>query len=278
MEQVDDAQAAWTLESIPFEQIQVELVQERTDLFYLITAASFIEIASDTYTRNLIDYYRDDAEVATWLARQWEHEEVRHGHALRAYVEKVWPEFDWQQGYANFFEEYSKLCTQEHLEPTRGLEMAARCVVEMGTATYYRAIHDQAAEPVLRTLTGHIKNDEIGHYKHFFGFFLKYRKTEQLNRWQVFRAVLRRVLEVRNDDAEIALWHVYRVRHAIRHDAERKGSTFRALFADVSSRIKPHYPALMAVRMLLKPLLLHPRLNLMLEGPMVLLTKRFIMR
>jgi hypothetical protein len=60
--------------------------------------------------------------------------------------------------------------------------MAARCVVEMGTETYYRAIHALSDEPVLGRLVGIIQRDEVRHYKHFYRYFSKYNDIEHKNR------------------------------------------------------------------------------------------------
>ncbi|MGC3962246.1 MAG: hypothetical protein QM803_02685 [Rhodocyclaceae bacterium] len=80
-------------------------------MLYLLAASSFIEIASDTYAANLAEYFEGDPEVVAWLSDHWEREEVQHGRALRSYVNRVWPDFDWQTAYDSFFDEYSKLCT-----------------------------------------------------------------------------------------------------------------------------------------------------------------------
>ena len=69
-------------------------------MFLLVTSASFIESGSDTCTGNLLERFAGDDEIARWLR-----------------------------------EEYSKVCTLQGLEPTRGQELAARCVVESRPAT-----------------------------------------------------------------------------------------------------------------------------------------------
>ena len=148
-----------------------ELIRADDAMFLLVTSASFIESGSDTYTGNLLERFADDAEVGGWLREQWEPEELGHGRMLKAYVQHVWPELDWDAAYAGFFAEYAKVCTLQALEPTRGQEMAARCVVEMGTTIYYHALHDACREPVLRELAWNIRGDEVQHYKHFYAFF-----------------------------------------------------------------------------------------------------------
>jgi hypothetical protein len=136
--------------------------------------------------------------------------------------------------------------------------MAARCVVEMGTATYYRAIHDFCDEPVLERLVGFIQRDEVRHYKHFYRYFNKYNKIEHNNRLAVFGALARRLHEMLQSDAECGLWHAYHARHP---RATRDGPEFRRALARTTVLVRNNFPTPMAIKMLLKPLALPPTLN-----------------
>ena len=126
----------WSFEDLDFSKIDRERIQGRDDMFLLVCSASFMESSSETFTRNLLDYFTGDDEVGTWFTTAWEPEDLQHGRALKAYVQQVWPEFDWDGAYADFFAEYAKLCTTDALEPTRDQEMVVRCIVEMGTTTF----------------------------------------------------------------------------------------------------------------------------------------------
>jgi hypothetical protein len=243
-------QLPWRIEDIDLGPIDVARVREDETLFFLVVTSGFVEIASDLYTRNLSEYYAGDAQLLAWLSSHWEHEEVQHGRALRAYARAVWPEFDWDRANAAFFEEYGARCTLDEFEPTRALEMAARCVVETGTASYYRMLHDYTDEPVLKRITGHIKADEVRHYSYFLRFFQEYARRERPGRWQVARAVARRVAEASDDDGLIAFRHAFQVRYPERRFELRYYDAFRAQLKRIMRR---HFPAQMAVRMLLKP-------------------------
>jgi len=168
--------APWRLSDIDYGAIDRARVASDSTLFTLVTMASFVETGSDLYAHVLVSYFDQDPEVAGWLAQSWEHEEVQHGAALRAYVEHAWPDFDWQSVYDTFFEEYAKTCTLPDLEPSHALELAARCVVEMGTATLYSSLHDYVEEPVLKDLAARIYADEVRHYKHFYRYFRRYQQ------------------------------------------------------------------------------------------------------
>lgn len=264
----------WTLDNIPLERVDVARVREREDLFYLVTSASFIEIAADLYAHNLASYFAGDEEVVAWLQSHWEKDEVRHGRALRDYVRHVWPEFDWERAYAEFFADYSRSCTVDEFEPTQGLEMIARCVVETGTATYYQSLAAQTDEPILAGIATRIRADEINHYKHFFRYFRKYNVREGKGRLRVLLALVRRLLEVRSGDAECALWHALNVRQP---GLQRGGREFRELGARVGRQVRRHYPAEMAIKMLLKPLALPPRMARTIEPPLSKLTTSWLL-
>jgi len=243
----------WTLDDIPLGRIDSERVRANEGLFLLLAGASFVETGSDLYTSNLVEHYRDDAEVSAWLSGQWEPEELRHGRALRAYVNHVWPEFDWDAVFAEFIAEYSQTCTTDDLEPSRCLEMAARCVVEMGTATYYRTLRAVAGEPVLERLTELIQRDEVRHYKHFYRYFNKYNRIEPVSRASVAGALVRRLREIASSDVDCGLWHPF---HARNTHLMRDGREFRDAVSAAADLLRRHYPTEMAVKMFLKPLAL----------------------
>ena len=58
---------AWGLDHIPYDAIDMARVSGCDDLLYMVAGASFIEIASDLYTGNLIQYFDGDATVVEWL-------------------------------------------------------------------------------------------------------------------------------------------------------------------------------------------------------------------
>lgn len=264
--------ATWTLDQVPFADIDCAQVRAQENLFYLISAASFVEIAADLYTDNLIRYFDGDDEISAWLKSRWRPEEVRHGHVLRDYLCHVWPEFDWQQAYSAFYADYSRLCTVDQFEASRSLEMVARCMVETGTATFYEALGALATEPVLTGIAARIRADEIGHYKYFYRFFLLYNAQETPGRLRIFGAIKRRMLEARNDDAKCALWHAFIVR-----DTTPDNAKFHRLRTQLGQEVRRHYPLPMATKMLLKPLDLPDPIAHLLYGPMARLAARLML-
>lgn len=274
MSQSSAANLPWSVSEIDYRAIQSERVRGNRDLFYLLVSASFIESGSDTYAGNLATYYAGVPDAAGWLSDHWEAEELQHGLALRRYVEHVWPEFDWERGYERFFAEYSQTCSIDQFEPTGALEMAARCVVETGTAAYYRALEQASNEPVLRTLTRRIANDEVRHYKHFFRFFNRFAECEGLGRARVLGALARRLLEIKNEDAAIALRNVLRME---RGQEDIPDHEVKALNSRVSAVVRRHLPVEMTVKMLLRPLRLHSTVERVVRKPLVAVVTRVML-
>ena len=265
----------WRVEDIDLSRIDRRKAASNEHLLLLLCAASFIESGTDLYTSNLSTYFNDDPEVSDWLNNEWEPEEMQHGRALKTYINHVWPEFDWDTAFKNFFAEYSLTCSVEDFEKTRALEMVARCVVETGTATLYRAINECSDDPVLKQLTDNIRTDEVRHYKHFFRFFKKYNRIEGNGRFAVLGALLRRVMEIKNEDSEIALRHVFAIRYPERaHDTAHN----RELAARVNALVRRNLSADMCVKMLLKPLDLPARIQPSVHYPLAKITQHVFFR
>lgn len=241
----------WRLEDIDFSAIQQDLVREDESLFFMLVTASFIESGSDLYTKNLVEHYRDFPEVQHWLASRWEREELQHGRALRHYVQAVWPEYDWTSAYGEFFAEYAPLCAPDHLETDPALELAARCVVETGTSSYYRMLFEAAAEPVLRRLLDNIRRDEVRHFKNFYHFFREQQVERRSNRARLALCIARRTAELTHGDGWYAFRHAYGFRYPGR-TATR--ADYRGLRRQMRRMAEEHFPCRMTAQMLLTPL------------------------
>ena len=241
----------WTLDSIDWASLRREAVADNEALFYLIAAASFVEATTDLYTQNLIDYFAADKEITEWLRAHWLPEELQHGRALRRYVQLAWPDFDWDGVYEGFLPEFAAQCADDGVEPSRSREMASRCIVEMGTASYYRTLSRMTDDPVLTELTRRIAEDEVSHYKHFYRYLKKYQTREAQRRPGIMRACWNRLLMIDGADSRIAMSHIYRARHPGRAFDER---LYRQLRRGSRPLIQAHFPHRMCAQMLLKPI------------------------
>ncbi len=163
----------------------------------------------------------------------------------------------------------------EDFEKSRALEMVARCVVETGTATLYRAINELSSEPVLKQLTDNIRSDEVRHYKHFFRFFKKYNEVEGNGRLAVLGALARRVKEIKSETPRSRCGT--RSRPAIPSGRETRrfsGSSARASMRWCGRNLS----ADMCVKMLLKPLDLPARISPGVHYPLAKITQHVFFR
>jgi hypothetical protein len=269
------ARQTWSIDDIPYAALVRENIRDDRRLFDIVASASFIEITSDLYTRNLVEFFRADAEVADWLGEHWQREELQHGAALKKYVETAWPDFDWQAGYRLFLADYGPICTVQRLASSKALEMASRCVVETGTATFYRALSDLSPEPVLKRLAAEISADEVRHYKHFHRYFLRFSETERPSRLAVLRTLFGRAADLETEDTFFAYKAVFRVRHPT---SEFKRIDYNAYRDGVVRLMRGHFPHGMAVKMLLKPLGLSPLVGRAMLPAITSATRLFVAR
>jgi len=245
------AQQRWTLDTIDWSALRHDVVAGNDAIFYLVAAASFIETTTDLYTRNLIDYFAADDEITSWLRQHWLPEELQHGRVLRRYVELAWPEFDWEGVYLRFLPEFAEQCREDGVEPTRSREMASRCIVEMGTASYYRTLSRITDDPVLTSIGKHISEDEVRHYKHFYRYLRKYQPRERQRRRGIGLALWNRLRMIDGADSRIAMRHIYLERNPGKPFDDR---VYRKLRRGSRALIRPHFPHRMCVQMFLKPL------------------------
>lgn len=248
----------WTLDDIPWGRIGADAMQGQEVLFYLVLSASFIETATDTYTRNLLQHYAGDPDISHWLSVRWQHEELQHGAALRRYAETAWPHIDWGGTYARFYREFAAKCAEDTLESSRGLEAVSRCIVEMGTASYYLTLSRLSPDPVLARLAGLIREDEVRHYKYFLRYFHAYQHKEKAGRLRIFRAILRRLRMMDMSDSAIALKYAYGMLHP---GAPYDKHIYRELQKRIRRTAGRRFPVEMSAKMTLKPLDLSPSMQ-----------------
>ncbi|MDD2357341.1 MAG: ferritin-like domain-containing protein [Thiovulaceae bacterium] len=238
---------------IDYDSIDTTKVKENRFLFYLLTIASFVEITSETYAKNLSEYYSDNLEAVSWINESWQKEELQHGKALRAYILYVWPEFLWQKTYERFLELYLPLCNTDSFQATRALEMLARMIVETGTSTMYRAFESYAKscdEPVLAALSHYIYKDEVNHYSYFDHYFKHYNQKENLGRTVILKVIAKRLKEASSEDIEMGYQSIYELEHKGRFEF----SSYELFKKELKDLAKKHYPYNMAIKMMVQPL------------------------
>src|SRR6185503_11002756 len=88
----------------------------------------------------------------------------------------------------------------------RAGEMIARCIVEIGTSSYYSAMREAAAEPVLQEICRRIAADELRHYRLFYKHLDRCLARERLGWFGRLRVALGRVAESEDDELAYAYY------------------------------------------------------------------------
>ena len=116
----------------------------------LVKAAAMVERNGDDYAIYLCNVFHDDPDFQQ-AARNWAVEEVQHGEALGRWAMLADPSWDYQAAFARFREGYKIPVEVDHsVRGSRTGELIARCMVETGTSSYYTALGEGTAEPVLQ--------------------------------------------------------------------------------------------------------------------------------
>lgn len=139
------------------------------------------------------------------IIEQWGREESQHGLVLGRWAEMADPSFDLEEAFARFRAGYRPAhfdgSDETSVRGSKRGEMIARCVVESGTSSYYTAIKEATAEPVLQEIAGRIAADEYRHYKLFYET-LQTQDEADLPFWKKILIAVGRAAE--SDDDEIA--------------------------------------------------------------------------
>lgn len=192
--------ARWTLEDIPWDRFDRAKVDP--DLLCLIKAAALVEYNGGDYAAYLNRVFAGDRAFQT-AADLWATEEVQHGEALARWAGMADPDFDFQAAFDEFRAGFQLPREAEaSVRGSRAGELIARCIVEVGTNSYYTALSEAAEEPVIKEICRLIADDEAHHYKLFLGYLKRYQAHENLPAWTRFRVAAGRIAET--DDDELA--------------------------------------------------------------------------
>lgn len=192
--------AHWSPDDIPWDAFDPEKVDP--DILKVVKAAAMVEKNAADYAAYLRNVFPDDAAFGK-AADRWAGEEIQHGEVLGRWAEMADPDFDFAERFAVFQAGYRiPVDSIVSIRGSRACELVARCVVEVGTSSYYTALGAAADEPVLKAICGHIAGDEFRHYRLFFSYLSRYQEAEHPSRWARIKTVLDRIAE--SDDDELA--------------------------------------------------------------------------
>lgn len=223
----------WSVDTdIPWDQLDLAKADLKT--LELVKAAALVESNASEYAEYLCNVFHDDPAFQQ-LARHWAVEEVQHGVALARWATLVDPTFDYAARFAAFREGYKiAVESSESIRGSRSGELVARCMVEVGTSSYYTAIADATEEPVLREICRRVATDEWRHYAMFYKALKRYLDLERPNRLQRLKIAVGRAAETEDDELAYAFFaantdglDVYDRRAAARRYFERTLPLYR---------------------------------------------------
>src|SRR6185437_9360474 len=161
-------------------------------------------------------------------------EEIQHGRALAKWAKLADPSFDFDSATTRFQEGYKvDFDSDRSRRGSRSGEMIARCIVEIGTSSYYAAMREAASEPVLKEICRHIAADELRHYRLFYKNLERCLALEGIGRFGRLRVALGRVAESEDDELAYAYYAAnehsrpYDRRHCNRAYASRAYALYR---------------------------------------------------
>jgi hypothetical protein len=194
--------AGWTLDDVDWSLFEPASVDP--DLLAAVKAASLVEYNAPDYVAYLKRVYKGAPDATIRSIEHWGEEEIQHGLALARWAELADPSFDFNRAFARFRTKYRPPhfeSAERSIRGSRRGEMITRCVVESGTSSFYSAIRDASAEPVLKEVAGRIAADEFRHYRLFYDI-LSSDPEPDLPRWRKLLVAVTRVRE--SDDDELA--------------------------------------------------------------------------
>lgn len=196
--------AHWTLDQIPWDQFDASKVD--LEIVKLVKAAALVEFNGGDYATYLSNVFHDDDGFRA-VAREWAEEEVQHGAALARWAAIADPAFDFEASFKRFTDGYKiTLDVNDSVRGSRSGELVARCIVETGTSSYYTALAEACAEPVLHAICRKIAADELRHYKLFYGHLQRYLALEKLSAWGRVKVALARITESEDDELAYAYY------------------------------------------------------------------------
>jgi hypothetical protein len=208
---------SWALDDIPWSRF--DPVRVDPELVRLVKAASLVEYNGAAYAGHLCKVFAGDPAFQE-NAQRWGEEEVQHGAALARWAMLADPGFDFAVAFARFQAGYKiDFGSDRSRRGSRAGEMIARCIVETGTSSYYTALRDAAAEPVLQEICRRIAADELRHYRLFYKNLRACLARERLGRWARLRIALGRLAE--SEDDELAYAYYAAVENVAAYDRRR---------------------------------------------------------
>ena len=192
----------WRIEEVDWNQFDSTKVDP--DIIPVVKAAAMVERNGTDYAAYLNGVFGDDPAFRE-AANNWAIEEVQHGDALGKWAMLADPEWDYAAAFARYREGYRiDTNADASIRGSRTGELIARCIVETGTSSFYTAVGDATAEPILHLICRQIAADEFRHFKLFYDHMRRYLGRENLSFLHRLRIAAGRISESEDDELAFA--------------------------------------------------------------------------
>jgi hypothetical protein len=194
----------WTISDIPWTLFDRPLVDEGHVILAKV-AAIIEENAADQGVDYLSRVFCGDDFVEE--IRNWGRDERRHGKVLARYCELVDPDYHFGRSYGAYCRKYRvNTAVEQSSRGSHAGEMVARCIVEVGTTSFYRALADSSREPLFTFICRKIASDEFRHFKLFYDKLGRCGDRDSIGRLTRLRIAIGRISETSVDELGSAYW------------------------------------------------------------------------
>ncbi len=194
----------WRIEDVAWDRFVAG--QADPAIVPLVKAAAMVERNGIDYAIYLHNVFRDDPDFGG-AVDTWALEEVQHGDTLGRWAMLADPSWDYAAAFARFRAGYHiPLDAETSVRGSRTGELIARCMVEIGTSSYYTALGEATGEPVLKEICRLIAADELRHFKLFYDHMRRWLARERIGLLRRLRIAAGRIGESEDDELAYA-WH-----------------------------------------------------------------------
>lgn len=192
----------WRIEDVPWDRFDPTKVEP--DVIPIMKAAAMVERNGTDYAVYLNRVFANDPDFRQ-AADNWAVEEVQHGDALGKWAMLADPSWDFEAAFTRYRDGYKlPLDAEASVRGSRTGELIARCMVETGTSSYYTAVAEATAEPVLQIICRQIAADEFRHFKLFYDHMRRYLEREKISLPRRLKIAAGRITESEDDELAFA--------------------------------------------------------------------------
>jgi hypothetical protein len=192
----------WRIEQVSWDKFDPSRIDP--GIVPLVKAAAMVEKNGVDYARYLNGVFVDDPDFRL-AADNWAVEEIQHGDALGRWAMLADPSWNFDEAFERYRDGYKiDVNADASIRGSRTGELIARCMVEIGTSSYYTALSEKTGEPVLREVCKLIAADEYRHFKLFYDHMRRYLTREKLGFLQRLKVAAGRVGESEDDELAFA--------------------------------------------------------------------------